>query len=152
MGVEVAKQIFREDEVVATVNVTVPLHGTGMAAGGGEGADAGHHAHPVGKGGVEKLDEVFADVIAYPFIKDGDEEIAPLLRGNAEIGHGGGIAFMDCGQGAPVSMGEGALYDGCELDVAAADGLEEVVEVERIVSIEVVDYGKGIPLHTVAVE
>ena len=152
MGADVAQLVLGEDEVVAGIDVAVVLHYAGMAAGLGQGTHAGLLAHPVGQGGVEELDEIFAHVMPYPLVEEGAEKFTPLRGGDRKIGQGNLLAISRRSQVTPIGMRKDALHDGGKLDVAATYLLEEVVEVERIVGIEVVDHGQGIPLHPVLVE
>lgn len=80
--VDVAQLVLGEDEVVAAVDVAVPLHHAGMPASFGHRADSGQHADPVGQGGIEELDEHRAHIPPYPLVEDGTEEVAPLGGGD----------------------------------------------------------------------
>jgi len=77
-GEEVAAFVGGVDEVVAGVEVSVVFEGEACAAGLGEDAEGGGVAHFDAELGVEELDEVFADVVADPFVEDGAEESAEL--------------------------------------------------------------------------
>ena len=48
-----------------------------------------------------------------------------------------------------VGMGADTLYNRCKLDVVAVNFLEEMIEVQRIVCVEVIHYGQGVPFHPV---
>ena len=51
-----------------------------LPAGLGHGADARLRTYPVGQGRVEQLDEEISYILAYPFVKQGAEEVSPLFR------------------------------------------------------------------------
>ena len=76
---DIAKIVFREHEMVATIYVPVVFHHGGMPAPVGQGADAGSNPCPVGQGGLEGLDEDLSHVIPVPFVEDGTEKFAPCL-------------------------------------------------------------------------
>ena len=88
-GVDVAEEEVGEDVVVAAVEVAVVLQGGGMAAGLGHGTDTGSLVHPAGKGGVEELDEDFADIVAHPLVEEGADEMG-VLAGKYGVGGEGG--------------------------------------------------------------
>lgn len=75
--------------MVATINIPVEFHDTGMAACLGHGTESGLHTDPVGQGGVEQLYEGGAYVLSYPFVEDGAQEMAPLFGRDGEVGQGG---------------------------------------------------------------
>ena len=56
------------------------------------------------------------------------------------------------GEVAAVGMGLEAFDDGGELDVAAADVLVEVIDVEGVVGVDAVDDAHGVPLHAVLLQ
>ena len=76
----VAQLVFRKYKVVARIYVAVEFHNTGMSASLGHGADARLRTYPVGQGRVEQLDEEISYILAYPFVKQGAEEVSPLFR------------------------------------------------------------------------
>ena len=76
----VAQLVFRKYKVVARIYVAVEFHDAGMSASLGHGADTRLRTYPVGQGGVEQLDEEIAYILAYPFVKQGAEEVSPLFR------------------------------------------------------------------------
>lgn len=147
LRVDVPQLVLGEDEVVAGIYVTVKLHYTSMPAGLGQGTDAGLFANPVGQCGVEQLYVILAYVVAHPFIEDGAQKVSPLLGRDGEIGQASFVTFVHGSQVASVGMCLDALYNRGKLDVMAVQLLEEVVEVQRIVGIEVIDNCHGIPLH-----
>lgn len=149
---DVAEAVFGEDEVVAGIDVAVEFHNTGMAAFLGIDADARRDAHPVGKDAVEELDVSLAYIITHPLIEDGAEETSPLLRRNREIGNGSCGVVSKGGKVSAVSMIDHALHNGRNLNESASHFLEEMIEVERVVGIEVVDHRHGVPFHVVLVE
>ena len=133
--------------MVAGVDIAVELHHPGVAACARHGAYAGLHAGPVGKRGVEQLDEVLSHIVFHPFVEDGTQKLAPLRGRYREVGQRGIVCIHRRGQCAPVGVGYDALYNGGELYESTFDFLEEVVEVERIVGVEVVDHGEGVPFY-----
>ena len=66
-------------KVVARIYVAVEFHDAGMSASLGHGADARLRTYPVGSR-VEQLDEEISYILAYPFVKQGAEEVSPLFR------------------------------------------------------------------------
>ena len=48
-----------------------------------------------------------------------------------------------------VGMGANTLYNRGKLDVVAVNFLEEMIEVQRIVCVEVIHYGQGVPFYSV---
>lgn len=76
----VTQFVFWKHKVVAGIYVAVEFHNTGMSASLGHGADARLRTYPVGQGGVEQLDEEISYILAYPFVKQGAEEVSPLFR------------------------------------------------------------------------
>jgi hypothetical protein len=76
----VAQLVFRKYKVVARIYVAVEFHDAGMSASLGHGADARLRTYPVGQGRVEQLDEEISYILAYPFVKQGAEEVSPLFR------------------------------------------------------------------------
>ena len=93
--------------------------------------------HPVAEGGVEYLNEHLSYIVAYPFVKDGTEEVPPLLGTHAEVRQRTVLAVADMGKMSAVVVLADTLYDGRKLDVATTDFLEEMVEVKGIVGVEV---------------
>ena len=71
--------------MVAGVYVSVELHHSRMSAGLCHGANARLFAYPVGQGRVEQLNVIGTYILFHPFVKEGAEEIAPLLRADGEI-------------------------------------------------------------------
>lgn len=150
--VEVAQSVLGIDEVVARVDIAIELHHPRVAALFGQRAESRCLSHPVGEGGVEDLDEVFAHIVPHPLIENGAEEVTPLLGRDGEVGQSCGIALHAGGEGEAVGALHGALHNGGELDVVAIDAFEEVVELEGVVGVEVVDHRQRVPFHAVLVE
>ena len=140
------------DEVVARVDIAIEFHHPRVAALFGQRAESWCLSHPVGEGGVEDLDEVFAHILSHPLIENSTEEVTPLLGRDGEVGQSCGIALHAGGEGETVGALHGALHNGGELDVVAIDAFEEVVELEGVVGVEVVDHRQRIPFHAVLVE
>ena len=79
--VDVAEFILRKDEMVAGIDIAIPLHDGCMPTGAGHRAHTWRDATPVGKGGIKELDKHFAHIsVRHPFIENGTKEIAPLGR------------------------------------------------------------------------
>ena len=152
LRVDVAQLVLREDEVVARIDIAVELHYPGVSAGFGQHAHTGLLAHPVGQGRVEELDEHLAHVLLDPLVEQRAEERAPLFGRHGEIRQPHPVVLVHGSQVSSVRMGQDALHDGGELDVAATYLLEEAVELQRIVGIEVVHHRHGVPLHAVLVQ
>jgi hypothetical protein len=74
--------------VVAGIEIAVVFEGEGAAAGFGEDAHGGRGADPVAERGVEELDVDTSDVVPDPFVEDGGEERAVVLRFDASTGEG----------------------------------------------------------------
>ena len=85
--VQVAKQVFGKDEMVARINITIVLHHSGMATLLGQHAYPGSLTHPVSQGGIKQLYVVFAHIVLHPFVEDGAQECTPLAGSHGEIGH-----------------------------------------------------------------
>ena len=128
--VEVAQTVLGAHEVVARIDVAVSLHHGSVSALVGVGADGGCGAHPVGKRAVEEFHIDGSHIALHPLVEDGTEEAPPLLGGDGALG----------------------AYDGRELEVGTADGLEETVEGERMVGVEAVDGGHGVPLDAMLLQ
>lgn len=159
---DVAKTILGEDEMVAGIDIAIVLDDTGMTAVGSQGAESGRQVHPVGKCGVEDLDEELTDIATHPLVEHGTEEVAPLLRGDAHGGEGHIVVVGGCQKGVRVGLllGVGgvavamaSLDDGCELKEAAAELVaEELIEACGLLDREIVDDCHGVPLDAIAVE
>ncbi len=76
----IAQKVSRLHKVIARVHIPVMLHGQGRSAGLGEGADAGRRSRPGGQSHIEDLDEYAAHIPLHPFIEDGYQKLAVLLR------------------------------------------------------------------------
>lgn len=68
--VQIAELKFRENIVVAGINVAVVFHCGGVSASFGHGAQTSRHAHPSGQRGIEHLHEESAHVPAHPFVEE----------------------------------------------------------------------------------
>ena len=133
--------------MVASIDVAIILHDPSMTACFSHCADTRLLTNPVGQGGVEKLDVVVSYIVTHPFVKDGAEKMAPLLRCDREVGQWNLLLISRTGQITSVSMWKNTFHDRGKLNIVALYLLEEVVEIQRIVGIEVIDYGQGIPLY-----
>ena len=51
-----------------------------------------------------------------------------------------------------VRMSHYPLHNRSELDIPATNILKEMIEFKRIISIEIVDHCKGIPVHAITVQ
>ena len=118
---DVAQVVLGEHEVVAGIQIAVPLDGRGVPARAGKGAYARRGAHPVGQRGIEELDEDVPYVAAHPLVEDGAAERAPLLGRNAVVGQAGHRMVLLHGRKTlAVGAADRALHHGRELEVAAA--------------------------------
>ena len=141
---DVPPQVGRLDEVVAGVDVAVPLHRQGRAAGGGVDAQARGLAVPVAQGDVEQLHEDLADVAPYPVFEDADEEGAPLVGGHRALGDC--VAIWHAVQAGP-------LDDGDQLDEAgAALVAQEAVDLDGVLGVGGVHGRQCVPLYAVLAE
>ena len=122
---DIAKIVFREYEMVATVYVPVVLHHGGMPAPVGQSADTGCNPCPVGQSSLEGLHEDLSHVIPVPFVEDGTEKFAPCLGRYAEGSHGILLSVHDMCQVAPVAMPVYPLHHRSELQVAALQFVTE---------------------------
>ena len=138
--------------MIASIDVPVVFHHTGVTTGSCHGTDSRLLPHPVCKGGIKELDIVLPDIIVHPFVKYCTKEIAPLLRLHTERRERKAVVVRRRGQMASVRMRHESLHNRRELDIAAADILEKTVELQRMVPVEIVDNGKGIPLNAIAVQ
>ena len=82
---DIAQLILREDEVVTRINITIPLYRSRMTTRFGQSANTWLLTNPIGKGGVEELNIIVANIIAHPFIEYSAKEVAPLLRGYTKL-------------------------------------------------------------------
>ena len=149
---EVAQLVLGEDEMVAGIDVAVPLHDTGMATTLGERAYSRCHSCPVGESGVKQLDESFTNIFLDPFVKQLASEFPPLFGSDGKLGQVVGFTLINGSKIATVVMLEQAFYNGGELYKPATNAFEEMVEFQRMVGIEVIDDGQSIPFHAMFVE
>lgn len=149
---DIAQFEFGKDEMVACIDISVELHGACMAAGLRHAAERRGNSHPSGQCGVEHLDEIFSDIVAYPFVEDGAEEIPVFLGCDREVREFSNGAVNGGGQQTAVRMAVGAFHDRSELNETAAYFLEEMIEVKRVFGCEIIDDRHGIPFHAVAVQ
>lgn len=148
--VQIAELKFRENIVVAGINVAVVFHCGGVSASFGHGAQTSRHAHPSGQRGIEQLHEERAHIAAHPFVEERAEKFAPGFRPHTEGGHfGGGEPFDGRSQQPSVGMTVKALDNWGELQEIAANSFEKAVEFEGLAHVEVVHHGHGVPFHTV---
>ena len=77
---DIAQKVSRLHKVIAGVHIPIVLHGQGRSAGLGEGADAGRRSRPGGQSHIEDLDEDPAHILLHPFIEDGYQKAAILVR------------------------------------------------------------------------
>ena len=73
---DVAQPVFRIHEVVAGIQVAVVFDDRIAAARLRVRAGSGHHATPVGQGGVEQVDKAGTDVVPHPLVEDVAHESA----------------------------------------------------------------------------
>lgn len=78
-GIHIAEIILRVDEMVAGIHIPIMLHHESIPTGLIEGTDSRRHSHVVGEGGIKDLDVVPSDIVSYPFIENGIEEL-PILK------------------------------------------------------------------------
>ena len=71
----IAEQIFRIDEMVAGVQVSVVLYNGIAPAGLCIDACAWHFSAPIGQGGIKEIDEVLSDIVPDPIIEDVTHEM-----------------------------------------------------------------------------
>ena len=67
--VEIAQPMLGKHEMVARIHIAVILHHARVATFLGQRADPRRHAHPVGQGGIEKLNEIVAHIMVHPRIE-----------------------------------------------------------------------------------
>ena len=118
--------------MIATVDIAVGLHRCSPSTIRRHRTDTRRLPYPIGKGGVEELDEDPADVFLHPFIVDPTEETSPLFR-----------RYRLCCYLFPHPF-----YDWCKLQIVTTYLFEEPIEIHWIISIHVVDCSHCIPLHT----
>ena len=138
--------------MVARVDIAVKLHHAGMATLFGINADAWCLAHPVGQDAIEQFDVCLSHIMAHPLVEDGAQEASPLLWRHREVGKRSLIAVCQCGEMPPVVVVDDALHDGRNLDILAAVVFKEMVEVERIISIKVVNHRHSVPINIMLVQ
>ncbi len=88
VGVDIAQLVLWKDKMVARINIAVEFDYPRMPTGLGKGTDTRLFAYPVGQCSVEQLDIEFSDIVSYPLIEDGAQEIPPLLRSDGKVGQG----------------------------------------------------------------
>lgn len=142
-GADVAKQVLREDKVVARVDVAVLFECQGVAASLGKDADPRRDTDPVGQRGIENLNENLSHIVPHPFVEDRYQKTTPLRRRN-RIGRHLDMVERLGGRGERLVRIVDALHGGRKLNVPAAQRLEEAVKLQRAVGIEVVHNGKNI--------
>ena len=135
-----------------TAATTFVIAMTAVPTGSGKGAYPWLLPYPVGQCGVEQLDVILPHIIADPFVKNRTKEIAPLPRLYGEGRQRQIIAVGRTGEVTAVRMWHNPLDNRRKLDIMALYVLEETVELQRIIPVEIVDHGKGIPLHAIAVQ
>lgn len=145
-GADVAKQVLREDKVVARVDVAVLFESQSVAASLRKDADPRRGSDPVGKRGIEDLNEDLSDIVPNPFVEDRYQKTPPLRRRN-RIGCHLDVVERLGGRGERLVRIVGALHGGRKLDVSAAQRLEEAVKLQRAVGIEIVHDGKNVERH-----
>ena len=125
--------------MVAGIDIAVPLHYGCMTTRVSHSANAWSYAYPVGKGGIEELNEHLANIVFRPFIEDFAQEMPPL---HALYFEASTLAF-------PLST----IHHGGELKEAALKVVaEKTVELQGLLGIEVVDNSHCVPLDMIAVE
>ena len=97
VGADVPQLVLREDKVVTHIDIPVVLHHSCVTAGACHSADSRLLPHPVCESGIEKLDVIPPHVIAHPLVKNGAEEIPPLLRSYRERCKRQGVAVSRTG-------------------------------------------------------
>ena len=133
--------------MVAGIHIAIVFHHARMAALLGISTDARQHTHPVGKRAVEDFHKHLTHIVAHPVIKDGAEEVAPLCRGNGSIRKRNLPVVGKTRQGAAVFMFRQSLHDRGKLQVLATVVPEEMIELQRMLSVIGVDHRHSIPFH-----
>ena len=147
--IDVSQFIFGENEVVARIYITVEFHNTGVSASFCHRTYSRLFTHPVCQSGVEYLYVVVAYVFFHPFVKKSTQEIAPLLRSDGEIGQFSFLVFGKRGEMPSVLMRKNTFDDRGKLYIMTIYLFEKVIEVQRIVSVKVIDNGHCIPFYIV---
>ena len=171
VAVDIAQQVFRENEMVARIDVAVVLYHPRMTTGGTHGAEAGWLTGPAGKSGVEQLHEHLSHVVAHPLVENGAAEMGilegrktlpretlqtlplplPVREGREyffrRVPVRKVIAPLPCREG----LGE-SLYNRRELNILAAVLLIEMIDIERMVGVVVVHHAHCVPLHAVLLQ
>lgn len=75
-----------EYEMIARINIAIVFHHSGMATLLGVSTDAWGDTYPIRQGTVEDFHKNSTYIVAYPFVKDGAEEITPFRRTNRKRG------------------------------------------------------------------
>ena len=71
--------------MVAGIYISVEFHYSGMSTGLCHGAYPRLFTYPVGQGRVKQLNVIGAYILFHPFVEEGAEEIAPLLRTDGKV-------------------------------------------------------------------
>ena len=98
-----------------------------MATGASHGTYARFGTNPVGKSGVEYLDEILPDVVTHPFIEYGAEEVTPLFGRDREVSNRRFYPVLEGGEVTPVGMRNNTFNNRGELYVTAPYLFEKVM-------------------------
>ena len=124
---DVAQSVFWTNEVVAAIDITIPLHHSYMPAQIGHRTDTWRDSHIVGQCRLEDIDVDLAHILFSPFVEDLTEEASPLCWRNV------------------------AAY-GSELQILAPYLLEETIDLAWMFAVDAVYRAECIPHHLVSIE
>ena len=151
LATNVAEFILGKDKMIARIDVSIVFHHAGMSTIACKDADAGRHAAPIGKGAVEEFDKDTAYVMLHPLVKDRDEEIAPLFGTNRKRSQGC-LFIGHCSNPSSIGIFDNAFYNGCELEILAANFPKKLIKIERMVGICRIDHSHRIPFDLMLLE
>ncbi len=155
--VDITQQVVGLHVMVAGVEVTIMLHGQGIAAGGAEDAQA-VLAYPTTQGDVEELHIDFAYIAPHPFLKYGDQKLAILFGLHRPFRNQAAflqierplaprpLAPAHIGQGQEI--GRGSFDDRYELDKIGLQLIaEKTINLQRVAGIGGVNGAQDIVFH-----
>jgi len=140
--------------MVAGIEVAVVFENESGAAAFGKDAEGAGVAGETAESDIEVLNEGCADVVADPFIEDGDEEIAEAAGVYAPCGNAGAGGGAAGGGGLGQIKAEAACFvvwqaldERNELHEFYAKVFEEVVDIEWMTFISGADDGEGVNIN-----
>ena len=133
--------------MITRKDIAARLHHGGMTASRAHRADTRFFSTPVGKCGIEKLDEDRSYILHHPFVEHTTQKRAPLRGRDGKFGQGPFAFVFHMRQTTSVGMGHQPFNNRRELQILAADVFEELIKRLWLIGIIIVYHGQRIPLH-----